>query len=168
MPQGANHDPGAQTARPDHPSEGAPDGIEHDIRSCINGQTLVMGIVTSMLLLVMLLIVFRVFVLLGHSGDLMTVDSSIHALDRRLARIESLLQTRLTPSGPIPATAALPLFLPPMPHGVPRGPQKPPAARHLCAFCRGSLGCQSLRDGIQARRAVSPMPGMHDEVHRIH
>ena len=48
-----------------------------------------------MLLLVMLLIVFWVFVLPGHGGDLMTVDSSIQALDRRLARIESLLQTRL-------------------------------------------------------------------------
>ena len=56
-----------------------------------------MGI-TSMLLLVMLLIVFWVLVLPGHGGDLMTVDSSIHALDRRLARIESLLQTRLSDS----------------------------------------------------------------------
>ena len=73
-------------------------GIGHDIQSYINGQVLVMGI-ASMFFLVMLFIVFRVFMLPGHSGDLMTVDRSIHALDRRLARIESLLQTRLSDSG---------------------------------------------------------------------
>ena len=56
-----------------------------------------MGI-ASMFFFVMLFIVFRVFMLPGHGGDLMTVDSSIHALDRRLARIESLLQTRLSDS----------------------------------------------------------------------
>ena len=73
-------------------------GIWDDIQFCINGQVLVMGI-ASMFFLVMLFIVFKVFMLPGHGGDLMTVDSSIHALDRRLARIESLLQTRLNDSG---------------------------------------------------------------------
>ena len=72
-------------------------GIGHDIRSYINGAALVTGI-ASMFLVAMVLIVVWVFVSPGFSGDLMTVDSSIHALDRRLARIESLLQTRLSDS----------------------------------------------------------------------
>ena len=73
-------------------------GIRYDIQSCVNGQVLVMG-VAFMLFLVMLFIFFQFFMLPGHGGDLMTVDSSIHALDRRLARIETLLQTRLNDSG---------------------------------------------------------------------
>ena len=81
-----------------------------------------------MLFVAIVLIVFWVFVLPGYSGDPMTVDSSIHDLDRRLGRIESLLQNRLSDSRLEQQLACM--------EGVLRGP--PPAAP--IASCLRRLG----------------------------
>ena len=68
-------------------------GIEPGIRSFICGPVFV-AFISCMSLAVMFLMFAWVYLSPDRSGDLMTVDSSIHALERRLAHIEILLENR--------------------------------------------------------------------------